>query len=203
MRGWEGSAVAVSKGSVTVGDNRAIGCTGDGFSFDGGVVDCTNNLARGCRNGFVVKQAGANSRLTGNIAAWSAEVGYDVLRSPSVVLLANNAGFSARDGFRLVATERALVVANTAMNNNQAFSGHAGIRLGPGSKGCQVLYNNCNDEQTNPTQGRGIVEEKGAGRNTIHFNIAAAISRARIDRAAKKLAIHGRASVVKDNISTQ
>jgi len=201
VRGWEGSAVAVSEGSVTVRDNRAIGCAGDGFSFDRGVVDCITNLARGCRNGFVVNQVGAGSRLTGNIAAWSAEVGYVVLRSSSVVLLANNASFSARDGFQFVDVEKALVVANTAMNNNQAFSGHAGIRLGAGSKGCQVFYNNCNDEQTSPTQGRAIVEEKGAGGNTIRFNIAAAISTARIDRTARKLAINGDGSVVKDNIT--
>jgi len=201
VRGWEGSAVAALKGSVTVRDNRAIGCAGDGFSFDGGKVDCTTNIARGCRNGFVVKGTGAGSRLTGNIAGWSAAGGYDVQRSPGLLLLANNASFSARDGFRLTGTEKALVVANTAMNNNQAFAGHAGIRLGAGSKGCQVVYNNCNDEQQHPTQGRGIVEEKGSGGNTIRFNIAAAISRSRIDRTVKPLTIEGEGSVVKDNIA--
>jgi len=104
------------------------------------------------------------------------------------------------DGLSLQGASDAIITDNTAMNNNQAFSGHAGIRLGAGSTGCQVLYNNCNDEQTHPTQGRGIVEEKGAGGNTIRFNIAATMARAHIDRAAKKLAIHGRASIVEDNL---
>lgn len=199
IRGWDGSGISVSGGGVQVQDCRAFQCGGDGFRFTGCTVQSTANIANGCRNGFVLQSTLAGARVEGNISAINREAGYLLESTPQLLLLANNANYNGMDGVLLKNVQGAVVAANTVMNSSQSLRDGAGVRLEGATKECQILYNNCSDEQLHPTQLQGIVESNQAGPNTIRFNVTAPIHMRPNARHASSLLSEGKGSTVKDN----
>ena len=58
------------------------------------------------------------------------------------------------------------------------------------TRGCRLYYNNCQDEQMQPMQVQGTLEEPTAGGNTIRFNLT---------RKPNGIVAKGQGSTVSDN----
>ncbi|HEY3418799.1 MAG TPA: right-handed parallel beta-helix repeat-containing protein, partial [Armatimonadota bacterium] len=191
VRGWEGTAVQVVGGGVQVRDCRALGCAGNGFDFIQCQLACITNIARECATGFLFSRTDAAARVEGNIAGNNRGNGYEAAQAHGVLITSNNAGFNDGDGFKLIDTERAELVANMAANNNESAADTGGaIHLLGATKNCHLFYNNCQDTQSQQTQIKAIIEEATAGGNIIRFNL--------VGKPARVLA-NGQGSTVSEN----
>ncbi len=190
IRGWEGTGMQVSGGAAGIRGCRALGCAGEGFEFSRCHVQVVGNIARECTNGFVLTATAPGARLEANIAGGHRGSGYLVRQADGLLLSANNSGYNDLDGFRVTDTAGAELVANMADNNNQSGGEGCAFRLAGTTQACRLYYNNCQDEQMQPTQTRAICEEPAATRNVIRLNLF---------RKPAQILAEGQDSIVSEN----
>jgi hypothetical protein len=153
-------------------------------------VQCATSIARECANGFVLTGTAPGSRVEANIAGGNRGSGYLADRADGVLITANNASYNDLDGFRLTDTTGADLVANMAANNNQSATEGCAIRPAGATRDSRVYYNNCQDEQMQPTQTRAILEDPSAGGDLLRFNLT---------RKPAQILAQGQGSTASDN----
>jgi len=200
VRGWGGVGIAVEttpKGLIR--DSRILRCAGAAVACRRApALTLETSSAVGCGAGFVLDQC-PRARVLCNIAGLNRAEGYRIVDSDEAALLAGNAHNNLYDGFYVERSTEVLIAGNTADGNNQAGRAFAGIRLGRGTERARVLYNNCGDEQLYATQLVGIRIGKGVREAHVRANVTATVATRRGHEKDPSLIDEGEASRVVHN----